>query len=113
MTMKRWTDMHEYFSDLGLRLNRLSQASGLETEFQAIQQRVAAGVLALAGTVAHTSERKFAPIASFAAGIAVERLRNAGVLSTEQDVVDFIRQLCVELEGSEPDHDPKMIREVL
>jgi hypothetical protein len=59
----------------------------------ATQPGVAAGVLALAGTVAHTSERKFAPIASFVAGIAVERLTNAGVLSTEQDVVDFIGRL--------------------
>jgi hypothetical protein len=105
--------MHEYFSDLGLRLNRLTHARGLETEFPAIQPGVAAEVLALAGTVAHTSERKFAPIASFAAGIAVGRLTSAGLLSSEQDVVDFVRQLCAEVDGDKPDHDPEMIKEVV
>ncbi len=100
--------MHEYFSDLALRLNRLTQARGLETEFPAIQPGVAAEVLALAGTVAHTSERKFAPIASFAAGIAVGRLTDAGLLSSEQDVVEFISQLRKDLEGDKLDHDPEI-----
>lgn len=95
--------MHEYFSDLGLTLRRLTHERGLETEFPAVQPGVAAEILALAGTVAHTSERKFAPIASFTAGIAVERLMNAGVLSTERDVVDFMQQLCAALVGDKPD----------
>ena len=105
--------MHDYFSDLGIRLNRLTQARGLDPEFPAIQPGVAAEVLALAGTVAHTSERKFAPIASFAAGIALGRLMDAGLLSSEQDVVEFIRQLRTELEGGKRAHDPETVEEVI
>lgn len=90
--------MNEYFSDLGLRLERLTQAHGLEIEAPAIESSVAAEVLALAGTVAHTSERKFAPIASFAVGIAVGRLKAAGLLSPNRDVADFVAELRRELD---------------
>ena len=103
--------MHEYFSELGVRLNRLTQARGLVDEFPAIQPGVAAEVLALAGTVAHTSERKFAPIASFAAGIALGRLMDAGLLSSEQDVVEFISELRTELESGKRDDDPETVKE--
>ena len=105
--------MHEYFSDLALLLNRLTRARGLETEFPAIRSGVAAEVLALAGTVAHTSERKFAPIASFETGIALGKLMHAGLLSSEQDVVEFIGELRRELEGDKRDHDPETIKGVV
>jgi hypothetical protein len=96
--MEKPADMHQYFSDLSLRLRRLAQAHGLETEAPDIEAGVAAEILALAGTVAHTSERKFAPIASYAAGIAVGRLKAAGLLSTEREVADFLAQLRRELD---------------
>ena len=96
--MEKPVDMHEYFSDLGLRLQRLTQAYGLDIDAPDIEAGVAAEVLALAGTVAHTSERKFAPIASYAAGITVGRLKAAGQLSSHQDVADFIVQLRRELD---------------
>ena len=90
--------MREYFSDLGLRLQRLTQAHGLKIDAPDIEASVAAEILALAGAVAHNSERRFAPIASFAAGIVVGRLKAAGQLSSDQDVADFIVQLRRELD---------------
>jgi hypothetical protein len=110
--MEGQSDMHEYFSDFGLRLRRLTQAHGIEIEGPAIESRLAAEILALAGTVAHTSERKFAPIASFAAGIAVGRLQGAGLLSIDQDAADFIAELRKELDRGGRDHDPNKIDEI-
>jgi hypothetical protein len=96
--MEKPADMHEYFSDLGLRLRRLTQAHGLEIEAPVIEAGVAAEILALAGTVAHTSERKFAPIATFAAGIVVGKLKAAGQLPSDKEVADLIAQLRRELD---------------
>jgi hypothetical protein len=96
--MEKPFDMDAYFSDLGLRLKRSTQARGLEIEAPIIDSGVATEILALAASVAHTSERKFAPIASFAAGIAVGRLKAAGLLSTDLDLTDFLAQLRKELD---------------
>jgi hypothetical protein len=96
--MEKPSDMHAYFSDLGLRLRRLTQAHGLEIEAPDIEAGVAAEILSLAGTVAHTSERKFAPIASYAAGIVVGKLKAAGQLASDQEVAEFIAQLRKELD---------------
>jgi hypothetical protein len=74
----------------------------LEIESPVIESGVAGEILALAGTVAHTSERKFAPIASFAAGIAVGRLQAAGLLPSDREVTAFIAQLQTELDRGKP-----------
>lgn len=92
--------MSEYFSDLGARLARLAQAHGVELETPTIDPRVAAEVLELAGTVAHASERKFAPLASFVTGLAVGRLRAAGQLGSDPEVAAFVARLRKELETS-------------
>jgi hypothetical protein len=96
--MEKPLDMDAYFADLGLRLGRSTQAYGLKIEAPVIESGVATEVLALAASVAHTSERTFAPIASFAAGIAVGRLKAAGLLSTDLDVTKFLAQLRKELD---------------
>lgn len=96
--MEKPVDMHEYFSNMGLRLQRLAQAHGLKIDAPDIEAGVAAEILALAGAVAHNSERRFAPIVSFAAGIVVGRLKGAGLLSSDQDAADFIVQLRRELD---------------
>lgn len=98
MTQEPPTNMQEYFLDFGLRLGRLMKAHGLESEAPVIEPRVTADILALAGTVAHSSERKFAPIGCFAAGIAVGKLQAAGQLSRGDDVAAFLARLRRELE---------------
>jgi hypothetical protein len=84
--MAAFPHMHEYVSDLGLRLIRLAQARGVEMEAPGFDPRVATEVLELAGTVAHTSERKFAPLASFVTGLAVGKLRAAGELGSDSEI---------------------------
>ncbi len=92
--------MNEYFSNFGARLARIAQAQGAEIEPPTIGSGVVAEVLALAGTVAHTSERKFAPLASFLTGIAVERLAAAGRLGSDREIADFVGQVRKELDPS-------------
>ena len=98
---KEPNEMQEYFSAFRLRLGRLMRARGLDIESPGIASVVATEILELAGAVAHTSERKFAPIASFAAGIAVGRLNAAGLLPSSDDVAEFLADLRKELEARE------------
>jgi hypothetical protein len=88
----------EYFADFGARLARLVRVRGMDIEPPTISSRVAAEVLELAGAVAHTSERKFAPLAAFVTGIAVGELRAAGRLLSESEVAAFVAQLREELD---------------
>lgn len=58
---------------------------------------VAEEILQLARVVAHTKERSFAPLASFTAGIAAERLR-AAKGADPATVAEFIRDVRESLE---------------
>jgi hypothetical protein len=89
--------MNEYFSMFGARLARIAQAHGAEIEPPTIGSGAAAEVLELAGTVAHTSERKFAPLASFLTGMAVGRLAAAGRLASDGEIAGFVGQLRKDL----------------
>ena len=58
-------------------------------------------LLDLARVAAHTQERRFAPLASFVTGIAVERMRQAGGPADPEAVAELIREITSGLE-SEP-----------
>ena len=90
---------NEYFSDFGARLARLALAQGIEIETPTIDSHAATEVLELAGTVAHRSERKFAPLASFLTGVAVGSLRSAGQLQTDKEVAAFVEELRQSLDA--------------
>lgn len=92
--------MNEYLSTFGARLARVALAHGAEIEPPSIGSGVAAAVLELAGTVAHTSERKFAPLASFLTGIAVGRLAAAGGLASDLEIAAFVGQVRKDLDAS-------------
>jgi hypothetical protein len=92
--------MNEYLSTFGARLARVALAQGAEIEPPTIGSGVAAEVLELAGTVAHTSERKFAPLASFLTGIAVGRLAAAGGLASDREIAAFVGQVRKDLDAS-------------
>lgn len=59
---------------------------------------VAQELLELARVAAHTQERRFAPLASFMAGVAAERLRQAGGPSSPEAVAELLREVRGELE---------------
>lgn len=54
-------------------------------------------ILELARVVAHGHERRFAPLASFLAGVAVGRMAKAHGLSSD-DLVAYVRELRETLE---------------
>jgi hypothetical protein len=95
--MSSESPIHEYLVDLSSRLARLAKAQNAEIEPPTITSRVAAEVLELAGTVAHTSQRKFAPLASFLTGMIIGELLATGHLGPDE-IAEFVTQLRRELD---------------
>lgn len=63
---------------------------------------VAEELLQLARVVAHQKERSYAPLASFTAGVAVERLRAGNALGEPAAVAAYIREVREALEREQP-----------
>ena len=77
--------MNTWFEALGRQFAEVAQKRGATISPPELDPKVADEVLELAGVVAHTKERRFAPLACFMAGVAVERLRHAGSLSAADE----------------------------
>jgi hypothetical protein len=89
--------MNEFFTSLARRWREAASRRGAEIAEPALDPMVADELLQLASTAAHTKERRFAPLATYTAGIAAERLRvargaDAGAIAA------FIREVREELE---------------
>jgi uncharacterized protein DUF6457 len=93
--------MNEFFGSLGRRWKKAAERRGVMIEEPSLDPRVAEEVLELARVVSHTKERRFAPLASYTAGIAVERLREAKAEEAEA-IAAFIREVREELEREGP-----------
>jgi hypothetical protein len=93
--------VNRFFDDLGERLSRAAAQRGTPIDPPALDPAVARELLDLARVAAHTQERRFAPLASFVTGIAVERLRQAGGPASPEAVAELIREITSGLE-SEP-----------
>ncbi len=59
-------------------------------------------LLELARVAAHTSERRFAPLACFMAGVAAERVHNAKPSADEADIAALIKEVRQKLERQAP-----------
>jgi hypothetical protein len=94
-------EMNAWFEALGRRFADVAQERGKRISPPELDPKVADEVLELAGTVAHTKERRFAPLASFMAGVAVERLRQAGSLSAADEAA-YLRAIAQWLEAEPP-----------
>jgi len=90
--------VNPFFDELGDRLRRAGARRGVHIRAPELNPRLAEELLELARVAAHTRERRFAPLASFLAGEAAERLRAAGL--GEEAVVDVIREVRRELEAT-------------
>ena len=73
--------MNDWFDDLARRFAETAKERGAQIASPELDPQVADEVLELARVAAHTKERRFAPLACFMAGVAVERLRQAGSVS--------------------------------
>ena len=76
--------------------NLIAVASGANMSVRSGQ--VADELLELARVASHTKERRFAPLACFMAGVAVERLRQAG-LSSAADEAAYLRAIRERVEA--------------
>ncbi|HVS06330.1 MAG TPA: DUF6457 domain-containing protein [Candidatus Dormibacteraeota bacterium] len=77
--------MNAWFEALGRQFAQSARDRGTAVAPPELDPQVADEVLELARVAAHTKERRFAPLACFMAGIAVERLRQAGALSAADE----------------------------
>jgi Domain of unknown function (DUF6457) len=77
--------MNDWFDALARRFAETAKERGAQIAAPELDPQVADEILELARVAAHTKERRFAPLASFMAGVAVERLRQAGSLSAAEE----------------------------
>jgi hypothetical protein len=77
--------MNDWFEALARRFADTARERGAQIASPDLDPQVADEVLELARVAAHTKERRFAPLACFMAGVAVERLREAGSLSAAEE----------------------------
>jgi hypothetical protein len=93
--------MNEFFESLARRWTKAAERRGVKIEEPRLDPKVADELLQLARVVSHTKERRFAPLATYMTGIAVERLREAKTEDNEA-IAAFIREVREELEREPP-----------
>ena len=94
--------MNSFFSSLGKRWSEAAGRRGATIDDPTLDAGLAEEILELARVVSHTVERRFAPLATFTAGVAAERLRaskgslDAGVAAA------YVREVREALEREAP-----------
>jgi Domain of unknown function (DUF6457) len=93
--------MNEFFESLGKRWTKAAERRGVKIEEPRLDPKVADELLQLAAVVSHTKERRFAPLATYTAGMAAERLQEAKPEDAEA-IAAFIREVREQLEREAP-----------
>ena len=89
--------MNQFFDELGMLWVTAAEKRGAVIAPPALDPRVALELLELARVAAHTSERRFAPLSCFLAGVAAERVRSA--LGLDDGVIaEYIQEVRQTLE---------------
>ena len=94
--------MNEFFDALGQAWVDAAQRRGATIGKPTLDSRVALELLELARVAAHTQERRFAPLTSYLAGIAAERLGKATPEVDDATIADFIQEVRKKLERDVP-----------
>jgi Domain of unknown function (DUF6457) len=94
--------MNAFFSSLGKRWSEAALRRGVTIDDPALDAGVAEEILELARVVSHTVERRFAPLATFTAGIAAERLRASKGSLDAGAAAAFVREVREALEREAP-----------
>jgi hypothetical protein len=89
--------MNQFFDDLGHAWVDAAERRGAEITRPTLDSRVALELLELARVAAHTQERRFAPLTSYLAGVAAERLRAAKGVD-DGAIAEFILEVRRKLE---------------
>lgn len=90
--------MNEFLAEFGQRLAAVASRRGARIEPPGLDDEAARELLELARVTAHTKERRFAPLACFVAGIAVERIRRAAPGTSEASIAGYVREVREEIE---------------
>ena len=91
--------MNAWFEALGRQFAAAARDRGAGIAPPELDPQVADELLELARVASHTKERRFAPLACYMAGVAVERLRQAGSLSPADEAA-YLRTIRERLEES-------------
>lgn len=94
--------MNEFFESLGAHWVQAAKSRGAEITTPTLDSRVALELLELARVAAHTQERRFAPLTSYLAGVAAERLRGVKPELDETAIAEFIQEVRQKLEREVP-----------
>ena len=94
--------MNAFFSRLARRWSDAARGRGVKIDDPTLEADVAEEILELARVVAHTTERRFAPLATFTAGVAAERLRASKATLAPGAVAAYVREVREELEREAP-----------
>ena len=90
--------VNSFFEEVGERFVRAAAARGVAIEAPELSSDVAQELLELARVAAHTRERRFAPLTTYLAGLAMERVRASGGPDGPQTTAEIIRAVRQELE---------------
>jgi hypothetical protein len=90
--------LNEFFQSLGRRYAEEARERGVEMDAPELDAQMALELLELTRVVAHNSERRFAPLSSYLAGIAAERFRAARPEATEAELAQYIEAVRKALE---------------
>lgn len=93
--------MNDFFSALAKRWTEAAARRDATIARPELEPAVAEELLQLARVVAHSKERSFAPLASYTAGVATERLRLAGKGADAAAIAAYIREVREALEREE------------
>jgi Domain of unknown function (DUF6457) len=93
--------MNDFFKELGERWRKAAERRGVKIEVPVLDSRVADELLQLAAVVSHSKERRFAPLATYTAGLAAGRLQEAKPEDGEA-IAAFIREVREGLEREAP-----------
>jgi len=95
--------VNAYLEDLGRRFADEARKRGAAIEAPTLTKAVAEELLELTRIVAHSSERRFAPLSSYLAGLALARLRGALPDASDADLAGILRAVRTGLEGRRSD----------
>ena len=93
--------MNEFFADFGRRLAAAARRRGVESPPVELSSELSGELLDLTRVVAHGQERRFAPLASYLAGVMAGRMLAAG--RSEDDIRAAVEEVRAEVEREYPD----------
>lgn len=93
--------MNSWFDEFSRRCAAIAARHRAPIEAPHLNAAVARELLDLTRVVARGSERRFAPLAAFVAGQAIERMSRANPALENEDIITVLQELKQEL--SQPD----------